>query len=157
MRLGRPAWCLLLAACFHPSERGKEPAVVEIGIPDALTGLEFETLDPGGDIPLETFGQGGTHVSLAIRCFGLGERAFVDITLRNLDGEGEASSRPMTFPSLLHCRNGPCDLLPPPTVSTGGLSDQLDMEGLHIEVEVSARNEQAVMANARVHGYLKRR
>ena len=35
---------------------------VEIGVPAGADGLDFAPLSPGGELRLQSFGQGGTHV-----------------------------------------------------------------------------------------------
>src|SRR5262245_44512595 len=75
----------LLAALSCASEPGAPSAEiwVDVGLPGGSDGLEFVPLEPGAAIPLETFGQGGTHALLAVRASGLGNRAFVGVTITN--------------------------------------------------------------------------
>jgi hypothetical protein len=58
---------------------------VDIGLSSGVGGLDFERLEPGASVALHTFGQGGTHALLAIRCIGFGNRAFVNVDVTNLN------------------------------------------------------------------------
>jgi hypothetical protein len=132
---------------------------VEIGIPDA--NLDFVPLQPGGDVPLETFGQGGTHATVAVRCIGLGQRAFVDVTVENLDSDSgaEVMTVPSTRPQLLLCRDMAmhvCDLLPI-HVMTGGLADPDKKDGLPVRITAAVHNEAGQMASGSQDGVLRKR
>src|SRR5260370_12830751 len=59
------------------------PATVELGVPGGADGLDFVPLEPGTVLNLQTFGQGGTHVLVAVRCAGVVNRAFVSAQLPN--------------------------------------------------------------------------
>ena len=50
---------------------------VLIGVPDNITGLEYYPLEDGDEMGLESFGQGGTHIVLAIRCVEFGDAAII--------------------------------------------------------------------------------
>lgn len=147
MRLFRvPVSCLLgwgsLAASACASENAPEPAIwVDIGLTSGVDGLDFAALEPGGEVPLYTFGQGGTHALLAVRCSGLGKRAFVDVSITNLGTGDEVTAGSTESPRLLLCRDERvCDLLPL-LVMTGGLVDPgTERNGLPVRVKADARN-----------------
>ena len=135
---------------------GGPPQVsVDIGLSGGSDGLEFEHLDPGGSVPLYTFGQGGTHALLAVRCVGLGERAFVSITISN-PADGRSVSAPAgQSPRLLACApDGSCDLLPL-LVMTGGLVPPgTDRDGLAVVVRADASNLEGVAASVERDAFL---
>lgn len=132
-------------------EGGAGPEVL-IGVPD---GLDFVPLEDGGDVPLETFGQGGTHARLAVRCIDLGDSAFVDVTLENLESGETVMTVPSNKPMLLLCReDGPCDALPV-LVMTGGLADPDEKDGLAIRITADVHNEAGASASASVEAVLR--
>jgi hypothetical protein len=114
---------------------------VDIGLTSGEDGLDFVSLESGGEVPLYTFGQGGTHALLAVRCSGLGNRAFVDVSITNLGTGDEVTAGATESPRLLLCRGeGVCDLLPL-LVMTGGLVEPgVDRNGLPVRVKVDASN-----------------
>jgi hypothetical protein len=130
----------------------------EIGTPDPSGNLDFVPLDEGGDIPLGTFGQGGTHAELAVRCIGFGNKAFVDVTLENLSSGKTVSTLPSSRPQLLVCRDEPagaCDMLPI-YVMTGGLADPSEKDGLRIRVTANVRGETSGEASTSREGVLRK-
>jgi len=131
---------------------------VAIGVPGEPTGLEFAPLASGGDIDLESFGQGGTHANLAVRTIGFGKQAFVDVTLENLATGKTVHTVPSSRPQLLLCRdaaNCVCDLLPL-NVMTGGLAECAEKDGLMIRVTAKVHNEAGLMAEASHDGVLRK-
>lgn len=156
------AW---LVGCLEPgaaptvSDAGAHDAGVQLGTPDEDTGLDFVPFEDGEDLPLETFGQGGTHVVMAVRCIGFGNRAFVEVTLRNPATGKEVTTppTPAAKPSLLPCLpEDPqvCDAIPL-FVMTGGLAAPEEKDGLLVEVVAAVRNEAGVMGEARGTGVLR--
>jgi hypothetical protein len=151
---------LALLACgadASPGHDGGSAASVQIGTYDADT-LDFLPLANGGDIPLRTFGQGGTHAALAVRCIGFGMTAFIDVLLVNLQSGQTASSVTMNKPALLLCRdkdNHVCDDLPF-NVMTGGLADPDKKDGLRIRVIAKVHNDDGVKASAMREGVLRK-
>lgn len=133
-----------------------EPELI-IGHPGASDSLEFVPLKAGGDIALETFGQGGTHAELAVRAIGFGRRAYIVVTLENLvSGETVMTPEPAR-PQLLLCRDEAdtiCDLIPF-LVLTGGLAEPGKKDGLRILVTAEARNDAGVEARASIDGVLR--
>lgn len=176
MRAGPIAAFLLLAALAAcgdddgatgrdggPSDAGRDGGGdialrVEIGTPSPAGDLEYIPLDDGGDIALGTFGQGGTHAVLAVRCIGFGNRAFVDVTLENLMSGKTVATLPSSRPQLLLCREKPkgaCDMLPI-YVMTGGLADPAEKDGLRIRVTANVRGVDGEEASASIEGVLRK-
>ncbi len=120
---------LLLAlaelGCSGEPERGTpEPPAelwVDVGLTAGEDGLDFVSLEPGGVIPLHTFGQGGTHALMAVRCSGLGDRAFIGVTLTHVVSGKAVTAPPTPDPRLLVPRAGGVYDLLPILVMTGGL------------------------------------
>lgn len=145
--LTRPsAWLglgLLLSACSGDDEPPPpEPSPwVDVGVTSGDDGLGFEALPPGGAVPLYTFGQGGTHALLAVRCSGLGDRVFVSVSIQNIATGDEVSAPAGQDPRLLLPRGeGVYDLLPL-LVMTGGLvAPGEERDGLPVVVRVDASN-----------------
>lgn len=145
-------WALSLAGCGSTDDgTGAAPVpeiAVDVGLPGGADGLEFVSLEPGGSVPLQTFGQGGTHALLAVRTLGLGNRAFVGVEIENL-ATGDAVGAPAgPSPRLLLCRTPDvCDLLPL-LVMTGGLVPPgTDRDGLLVRIRVDASNSEGVAAS----------
>jgi hypothetical protein len=148
----RGAWAgalLLLGCASDGTDSSTSPeAWVDIGLPGGEDGLEFVRLEPGAAIPLETFGQGGTHALLAVRTSGLGNRAFVGVTITNAATGDAVSAPPGPSPRLLICRSADaCDLLPL-LVMTGGLVPPgTDRDGLNVRLRVEAASPDGTSAS----------
>ena len=107
-------------------------------------------LERGGELRLQTLGQGGTHVFLAVRTIGFGNRAFVTLTLRNLTTGRTIQSPAPPRPQLLFCDDAHvvCDLVPL-TVMTGGITEPgEERHGLRIAIEAEVHNEAGAQAYA---------
>src|SRR5689334_23023708 len=153
------AFLLCTSACAsgQPGPGSEEPAQasVDIGLSSGPDGLEFEHLEAGGSVPLYTFGQGGTHALLAVRCVGLGERAIVAITISNpVDGRSVSAPAGQS-PRLLACNaEGSCDLLPL-LVMTGGLVPPgTDRDGLAVLIRADASNLAGAAASVERDAFL---
>jgi len=132
-------------------------AQVVIGTPSEDGRLGFVPLEVGGDIPLDTFGQGGTHATLAVRCIGFGNKAWVDVTIDNVADGASVFTFPMTRPQLLVCRDDErnvCDQLPI-HVMTGGLADPSEKDGLRVRVTATVRNEAGERGSASIEAVLR--
>jgi len=139
---------LILAAlgCGNepPPDAEQARASVEVGIPAGDDGLHFEALLQGGTLRLQTFGQGGTHVLLGVRTIGLGTRAFVATTLRNLETDAEVTAPAPVRPQLFICENGVCDLVPLLVMTAGLTETGAERDGVLVEVRVDAHNDAGV-------------
>src|SRR5262245_23017707 len=122
------------------------PVSVDVGIP-AGDGLDFEHLEEGGTLRLQTFGQGGTHILFAVRTVGVGKRAFVAMTLRNMTSGREVLAPAPVRPQLFICDDADiCDLVPL-LVMAGGLTETgEERDGLRVEVRADVENEAGVRA-----------
>jgi hypothetical protein len=139
-----------LAGCGSSDEASPEDAIwADVGLPGGTDGLDFVRLEPGGEVPLQTFGQGGTHALLAVRTSGLGNRAFIGVEIENVATGDTVSAPAGPSPRLLLCRpEGVCDLLPL-LVMTGGLVPPgSDRDGLAVRVHVDAANSEGTAASA---------
>jgi hypothetical protein len=159
--------CAFLLACSDPSESQPEPepepepepsdVSTEVGIPAGDDGLDFAPLEDGAELRLQTFGQGGTHLFLGVRCIGFGSRAYVTVTLKNLTSGIEVTSPAPPRPQLLFCNEDEprvCDLVPM-TVMTGGLTERSDdRDGLRIRVGADVHNDDGLRAYASVEAVL---
>jgi hypothetical protein len=123
-------------------------ATVELGVPGGDDGLDFVPLAEGSELRLQTFGQGGTHVMIAVRCTGFGSRAFVSATLRNLRTDVLVSEPAPARPQLLYCADGgeTCDLVPYLAHASGLTTTDEEKDGLHVLLTAQARNEAGSMA-----------
>jgi hypothetical protein len=143
---------VVLGACSAPraGEPPDDPSPsVEIGLPAGSDGLDFAPLQPGGEVRLQSFGQGGTHVLLGVRCVGFGNRAYVNLTLTNLNTSVQVFSPAPVRPQLLYCREpNVCDLVPI-LAMTGGLTELgEERNGLPIEIAAEAHTDAGLMASA---------
>lgn len=123
---------------------------VQVGIPAGEDGLSFAPLEPNGELRLESFGQGGIHVLLAVRCVGFGNRAFVGVTVTNLVTGREVVSPPPARPQLLLCRDANvCDLVPI-LVMVGAIAPEAGAErnGLHVRVTAEVQNSAGAASSA---------
>jgi hypothetical protein len=124
---------------------------VEVGVPGGTDGLDFVPLEGGEELRLKTFGQGGTHVYLGVRCIGFGNRAFVGFKLTNTLTGSYVVAPPPTRPQLLYCidaDNRVCDLVPA-TVMTGGLTaPEEERDGLVVAIDVDVSNTAGSAATA---------
>jgi hypothetical protein len=131
-----------------------EATSVEVGIPTGPDGLDFAPLPAGSELRLQTFGQGGTHVMVAVRTAGIGKRAFVSATLRNLTTDVEVEEPAPARPQLLYCGDdGLCDLVPY-LVHASGIAADDERDGLRVLLTARARNEAGARAEASVEAVL---
>jgi hypothetical protein len=149
----------LSLSCSGPGEpEPDEPEVrAEVGIPAGDDGLDFAPLVDGTELRLQTFGQGGTHLFLGVRCVGFGSRAYVTVTLKNLTTGVEVTSPAPPRPQLLFCSEDDpsvCDLVPM-TVMTGGLTESTEeRHGLRIQVGAEVHNDDGERAYASAEAVL---
>jgi hypothetical protein len=147
-----------VSACSSPSTPTPDAdlpadsavASAEIGVPGGSDGLDFAPFERGGELRLQTLGQGGTHVFLAVRTVGFGNRAFVTLTLRNLTTGKEIQSPAPPRPQLLFCDDAQlvCDLVPL-TVMMGGITEpEEERHGLHVAIQAEVHNEAGAQAFA---------
>jgi hypothetical protein len=131
-----------------------EAARVEVGIPAGPDGLDFAPLLAGSELRLKTFGQGGTHVMVAVRSAGIGKRGFVSATLRNLTTDVEVEEPAPARPQLLYCGDdGFCDLVPY-LVHASGIAEDEERDGLSVLLTARVRNEAGARAEASVEAVL---
>jgi hypothetical protein len=134
-----------------PTPGAQAEASVELGVPGGVDGLDFVPLQGGEELRLKTFGQGGTHVYLGVRCIGFGNRAFVGFELTNTRTGTSVVAPPPTRPQLLYClddTNRVCDLVPA-TIMTGGLTaPEEERDGLVVGIEVDVSNSAGSTATA---------
>ena len=138
-------------------DAGEPSLAVEIGMRVGPRDNTFVALEPGGDIHLGTFGQGGTHAELAVRCIGFGNRAFVTLTLENLRDSTVIMHPATSRPQLLRCVEEPagaCDLLPI-YFMTGGLAAPTEKDDLPVLVRASCLNEAGDQATTSIDGVLR--
>ena len=120
---------------------------VQLGVPGGPDSLDFIPMQDGDVLKLETFGQGGVHVLLGVRCIGFGSRAFVSVTLTNSNTGTQLVAPAPVRPQLLFCNDDAgdgCDLVPI-TVMAGGLTPPgAERNGLPIEISTEVHNAAGV-------------
>ncbi len=117
-------------------------------MPGGPDSLDFAPLSDGMVLRLETFGQGGTHVLLGVRCIGFGQRAFVALRVRNLQDGTELVAPAPARPQLLFCQDDVCDLVPI-TMMMGGIApNDAERDGLAIEISADVHNQAGVTGQA---------
>jgi len=132
---------------------------VEVGLSGGIGELEFVPLEPGGDIPLETFGQGGTHATVAVRARGLGTNvAFFDVTVENARTRAVVMTVPSSRPQLWICDEARevCDQVSV-HVMTGGLAPVgiENRDGLEVIVHAQVRDETGRRGSGSQEGVLR--
>jgi hypothetical protein len=145
------ALCAFSCSPANPTPETPAEVAVEVGVPGGADGLDFVPLEGGEELRLKTFGQGGTHVYLGVRCIGFGSRAFVGFTLTNTRTGNSVVAPPPTRPQLLYCIDGSdqvCDLVPA-TIMTGGLTaPDEERDGLVVAIDVDVHNTAGASATA---------
>jgi hypothetical protein len=156
------ALSLLASACSAPGQGGPNGAAgaagapeitenlsVELGVPGGQDGLEFLPLEDGGELRLQTFGQGGTHLIIAVRSIGFGNRAFVSALLRNLTSGAEVEEPAPARPQLLYCTDGvTCDLVPYLVHASGLTETDEEKDGLRVELTAQVQTEAGASARS---------
>jgi hypothetical protein len=130
------------------NEGGAIMGQVELGVPGGPDSLDFAPLVDGMVLRLETFGQGGTHVLLGVRCVGFGQRAFVSLRVRNLQDGTELFAPAPARPQLLSCENSVCDLVPITMMMSGIAQNDAERDGLAIEISAEVLNSAGVTGRA---------
>jgi hypothetical protein len=145
--------CACLSACSDPGtsdepddEIQPDELSVTLGVPSGDDGLGFAPLDEGAVLKLQTFGQGGTHVLIAVRCTGCDNRAYVSAVMRNLTSGKEVSEPAPARPQLLYCTDdGNCDLVPY-LVHASGIAADEERDGLRVQLEAVVESETGLAA-----------
>lgn len=149
---------LLAVACSDPadvvspegsagdasSHAGAANRSVELGVPGGDDGLSFVPLEDGAELRLQTFGQGGTHVLIAVRARGFGNRAFVSATLEAVATGITATEPAPARPQLLYCdpSGGPdCDLVPYLVHTSGLAPSNEEKDGLVVRLTARVADE----------------
>jgi hypothetical protein len=147
------AACLLSGACSQARSEpgqgeagaagtGSESYAVELGVPGGDDGLDFMPLEDGAELRLQTFGQGGTHLIVAVRSRGFGSRAFVSAKLNNLRSGVQVEEPAPARPQLLFCGSeGFCDLVPYLVHASGITESDEEKDGLEVELSAEVRTE----------------
>ena len=127
---------------------------VLVGVPGGPDGLDFTPLPDDGELRLETFGQGGTHVLLGVRCIGFGSRAFVSLKTRNSRTGLELTAPAPARAQLLFCTGAECDLVPITMMMGGIAASDAERNGLPIEVTAEVHNQAGLTGEATVRAHL---
>lgn len=145
------ALALLAVGCGAPDDVEGQPQgkpEVDVGLAGGDGSLEFLALAPGAEVPLETFGQGGRHVLLAVRTYGQGPRVYIRAALINSATGAQASTPFGARPSLLRCdENGNCDLAPFVLPVGAAAYDGLTSQGLPVQLRVDTETPEGLSAS----------
>lgn len=134
-----------------------EELELEIGVPDAITGLEYAELPTGGDVEFSGGGQAGLAISLAVRCRGAGEAAHISATVTHLANDTTATRHERTLPDPLACHeDGWCTLLPV-RIGVGKLGEPGEVDGAEVTIEASVRTADGRRTTTMTTGVLRRR
>jgi hypothetical protein len=138
--------CAAEASTDDAPSREARPSV-DIGVPAGDDGLSFASLPAGGELRLQTFGQGGTHVLLGVRTSGFGTRAFVATTLRNLETGAEITAPAPVRPQLFICDDARvCDLVPLVVMTAGLTETGTERDGVRVEVRADVHDAAGIEA-----------
>lgn len=142
---------LLTLGCGEPAGGAPEsdtprPRTVELGVPAGPDGLDFAPLEDGTELPLHTFGQGGTHLVLGVRTSGFGRRAFIGFSLENELTGSIIVQPPPARPQLFYCDDEElvCSLVPIVLMMGGIAGVDEERDGLPVRVSVSALTSDGV-------------
>jgi hypothetical protein len=119
----------------------------EIGMPGGDDGLDFVAFEPDQVLKLQTFGQGGTHVSLAARTRGIGIRAYAAFSVENLETGVTLVAPAPTRPQLFYCHEDVCDLLPVTMMMGGIAAPDADRNDLPVTVTVEVHTDDGLTAS----------
>jgi hypothetical protein len=136
-----------LTGCSDASAAVSPLSSVAVGVPADDDGLGFSALEDADTLKVQTFGQGGTHVLLAVRCRGFDKRAFVFAKLENLLTGLEVEEPPPARPQLLYCHDeGVCDLVPYLVHTSGLTPTDEEKDGLPVRVTVLVHDDAGASA-----------
>lgn len=124
---------------------------VELGVPAGDDDLSFAPLDDGAEVRLQTFGQGGTHIVVAVRCTSCGKRMFVSAELSNLATGIVVAEPEPARPQLLYCadgEDGACELVPYLVHASGLTESDQEKDGLRALLTAKARTETGEQAES---------
>jgi hypothetical protein len=128
---------------------GAAATSAELGVPGGSDGLSFVPIDDGAVLKLQTFGQGGVHVLVGVRCSGFGNRAFVSGSLTDPQTGDKTLEPEPARPQLLYCDDqGACDLVPYLVHATGLKPTFAEMDGLQVTLAAKVRSETGAVADA---------
>jgi len=106
-------------------------------------------LASGSELRLESFGQGGTHVLLAIRSVGFGKRAYTRLSLTNVVTGATVMSPAPVRPQLYACLDDKiCDLVPILAMASGLTQPDEERNGLSVEIGADVSNDLGLHATA---------
>jgi len=124
-----------------------EAPSVAIGLPGGDDGLDFTPFDADQVLKLATFGQGGTHVSLAARTRGFGKRAYAAFAVENLLTDNTLVAPAPTRPQLFYCHDDVCDLVPVTMMMGGIAAPDAERDGLPVRVTVEVHTDDGLAAS----------
>lgn len=131
------AW-LASAGCL---QGGPAEQLVEVGIPDPETDSGFVPLPSGGDVKVDTFGQGGFHAEVSIRFRGFGDEVYPQIIIESLDGDGRVDTPLPNRPQPVACGEDGWCTESRVFVMLGGIADIEALDGLPVRVTASIHND----------------
>jgi len=118
------------------------PITVELGTPGGDDGLDFIPMSDGEELRVQTFGQGGTHVLIGVRCASFGNRAFVSAELENLESGTVVEEPAPARPQLFYCEDsGVCDLVPYLVHTSGLTKTDAEKDGLRVRLTVKVQSQ----------------
>lgn len=156
------ALVVALAACGDDAPTDDCPiagdATLEIGVPDAITFLDFEPLAAGGDIPLSSNGQTFLAVQLALRATNLDRFARISMTVTYAPdgGSPQVATKDDSQLERLFCRDDNMLYLVPVVVSSEQLGNDLDIVDKPVDISMTVTDDASRTASARARGVLRR-
>lgn len=132
--------------------------VVELGVPDLNTFVEFEPLEEGGDIPLWASAETFLGAQLALRATNMGDLAYVDATVTHVPPTGppRTSSTDSSFVMRLFCRDDGHRYLVPVSIPAYPLGDDAELDGQPVDVSMTVTDVDGRQASATASGILRR-
>jgi hypothetical protein len=146
---------LLGTAACDGADVADEPLQVELGIPDKETRRLFLPLEPAGEIYFFKGLQVEDFVMIAIRVRGEHPKAYVAVSVSDLDTGAEVSQAEASEPDPLECADDGWCTLAPVLLPARELGELSAISGAHLEVHGSVRLEGGARGEATAQGILR--
>lgn len=132
--------------------------MLEVGVPDPITFLDFEPLVSGGDIPLSSNGQTFLAVQVAVRASNLGDfvRIGMNVTYTPTMGDPKVAVKDDSDEERLFCRADGMLYLVPVVVSSEMLGSDLEIQDQTVDVSVTVTDREDRTVTASTSGVLRR-
>ena len=148
--------CMLLGCASEGKPQAVQEALdVEIGIPDKDTRRIFLPLEPGGEIYFFKGLQVEEFVMLALRVKQREPKAFVEVTVENMDMGTQATREAWDDPEPFECTDDAGCTLVPLLLPARQLGELTELDGAHLRVQCEVWLEDGTRGEASTEGLLR--